>query len=389
MLAKAAGIIKFRARGIKLYTFMNELRSSGITCTSQECSGDEYYGEIYSFALNETQALAKKHNIEFAVIQKKGFIFKLIRYRFRFGLPIGLALALAFIFYVSNIVVTVEVTGNETVPTSQIIQTLEDMGISKGAFIPSLDFGYCERQLKIGIKQLSWAGIRHTGNRLVVDVTEIVEKPEMFILSPPANVIAAKDAQIKSATVYRGSLERIVGDGVKKGDVIISGIYTDHKENIIKTRAYGDIVGIYDEAITFEQPFSQNERIAGKEVRRRDFEFFSFRIPLGFGTFKAPDYDCEETLRSFMFFGRPLPFGIIHKTYTPYTAQTLNFTPEEALARLERKIKLHEINFYENKTVLSKTIDKREFPDRIEYEVSYRIEGDIGQVSEVFISDGK
>ena len=61
---------------------------------------------------------------------------------------------------------------------------------------------------------MAWVGIRHSGNRIVVDVDEIVEQPEMIKSNLPS-IISTKDAQIKSVKVYNGSLNYIVGDGVK------------------------------------------------------------------------------------------------------------------------------------------------------------------------------
>ena len=59
MFDNIRGVIRFRANGIKLYSFINAIRESRIICTAQECKNDEYYGEIYSSSLKELQELAK------------------------------------------------------------------------------------------------------------------------------------------------------------------------------------------------------------------------------------------------------------------------------------------------------------------------------------------
>ena len=41
-------------------------------------------------------------------------------------------IAIIFIFYISNIAITIEVTGNKEISEEQIISTLNDIGISKG-----------------------------------------------------------------------------------------------------------------------------------------------------------------------------------------------------------------------------------------------------------------
>lgn len=70
-------------------------------------------------------------------------------------------------------------------------------------------------------------GMRHTGNRLVVEVMERTPEPEMQNTRKPSNIIASQDGQIVSVSIYRGQLMKIVGDPVQKGDLLVSGLYTD------------------------------------------------------------------------------------------------------------------------------------------------------------------
>ena len=54
MFDNIRGVIRFRANGIKLYSFINAIRESRLYVL-QECKNDEYYGEIYSSSLKELQ----------------------------------------------------------------------------------------------------------------------------------------------------------------------------------------------------------------------------------------------------------------------------------------------------------------------------------------------
>ncbi|NLP26499.1 MAG: sporulation protein YqfD [Clostridiales bacterium] len=385
MFNNIRGVIRFRASGTKLYSFMNAVRESRIICTAQECRNDEYYGEIYTSSLKEIKKIATKYNIDFKIEDKKGAIFRVKRYKYRFGIIIGMFIAIIFIFYISNIAITIEVTGNKEISEEQIISTLNDIGISKGTFIPSINFALCERKLKISIDDLAWVGIRHSGNRIVVDVDEIVEQPEMVKSNLPSNIISTRDAQIKSVKVYNGSLNYIVGDGVKSGDVLISGIYTDPKGNILTLHAIGEIIGIYQEKMVFEQMYEEEKRISKEDISRKTLDFFTLKIPLNIGNVELTDYDYDEDISYFMMAGKKIPIGIIHSTYTPYTKNIINFSPEEAEILINKKITMHEENFYSNVIIINKEINKIHEEGKIKYEVIYTLEGDIGKNSEVLM----
>ena len=125
-------------------------------------------------------------------------------------------------FYFSNTVMTIEVNGNSRVKESVILSVLNDMGVKKGTCLNDINYSKCERELRIRIDKISWTAIRRTGNRIVVDVTEIVDIPEMLKERTPCNIISDKNAQITNVSVLDGQLMRIVGDYVRSGDILVS-----------------------------------------------------------------------------------------------------------------------------------------------------------------------
>ncbi len=388
MLKNIRGIISFEAQGDNLYRFINEIRESGIVCTSQRCRNGIFYGQIYGHCLETVQELADKSGIDFKITEKKGFVFKAFGYRFRFGIIIGIFIVLAFVFYLSNTVVTIEVCGNTEVTKQQVISALENIGIYKGRFIPDIDFHSCEQKLRLSIPQISWTGIRHTGSRIVVDITEAVNSPQMVNDDIPCNIVAAHDAQVSYAEVYSGRLARKVGDGVKKGDIIISGTVDDGFGHILKKHAMGKVIGIYRENITFTQPFEEQGQLYADEIKsRRYFDFFGFRVPLFFSDVKDKTYDYSENTVSFKFLGFELPLGIVHCSYHPFSPQSVTYTAEEAEIKLQQQTALHEKNFYDTKNIeiLERNIDKKIFDDKIEYNISYTLEGEIGIDSEIYV----
>lgn len=387
MFGKIRGAAGFKASGNKLYPFINAIRESSIACTSQRCHNGNFYGCVYMSDMRRLSELAEEYNITLEYTEKKGAAFRLHGYRFRFGIIGGLAAVVILVFYLSNIVVSVEVNGNSGVSREQIVSALSEIGIYKGRLIADIDFHKCEQKLRLSIPEISWTGIRHTGSRIVVDVAEADPPPEMVKDSVPCNIVADKDAQIISIELYSGRKMKIEGSGVRQGEIIISGIVDDGGGHTLKKHAMGKIVGRYEEKVQFEQPFStQTQVYTGEEVTKKYFEFFGFRIPLFIKKAEFQSFDRTETSNSFMFLGKKLPFGMVCTTYTPFEYDTASYTAEEADVLLQQKITTHEKNFYDSKgiEVEKREISKKSLGDKMTYDVKYTLVGEIGRDYEIF-----
>ncbi len=388
MLKNIKGIISIEARGDNLYKFINAVREQRIVCTAQTCKDGVFTAQIYGSDVHKISELADNFDIEIKVIKKKGVRFKIYSNRFRVGIIIGVLIVCGFIFYLSNRVVTIEVNGNTVVTKQQIITSLESVGIYRGKFIPDIDFHRCEQRLKLSIPEISWTGIRHTGSRIIVDINEAVESPDMVNNNIPCNVISSKDAQITYAEVYAGKLSRKIGDGVKKGDIIISGTVDDGNGHFLKKHAMGKILGIYKEEIVFSQAFEEKGQVYADTIEsRKYFDFFGFRIPLFFKNVESKTYDYNETVTPFKFLGFEIPLGMIHCNYHPFTLQTISYTQEEADEKLEQQTALHEKNFYDSKgiKIIERKITKQIYEDKIEYKINYTLEGEIGIDWEIYV----
>lgn len=388
VIGSVRGTASFKAEGENLYGFINGIRENNFVCTNQYCKNGVFHGCVYKDSMERLRKLAEDHGITLEFTERKGAAFRLYAYRMRFGIVMGMIAALCFVLYISNIVVSIEVCGNTSVTEEQIVSALSDIGIYKGRLIADIDFAKCEKQLRLSIPDIAWTGIRHTGSRIVVDITEVTEPPEMVRDDIPCNIVAAKDAQLTYADVYSGRLVRKLGDGVRKGNIIVSGIISDEKGHIMKKHAMGKVLGIYKEEVVFEQPFEEEGQIYSEDSEtKKHLEFFGFRIPLFLHDADFESYDYSESTSSFMLFGKELPIGIVHSTYSPFTYDKKTYDPEEADKLLQQKTALHEKNFYDSKdiNIVKRDIKKSTDKDKMTYSIEYVLEGDIGEDYEIYV----
>lgn len=376
------------ASGGRLYSFLNAMHQENIGCRAQRCVGEYYQFRFDARFRSQVESLAKDFGITLTLTERRTLRQFLRRYRLRFGIPLGILLMGGFLFYTSNIVITTEIIGNETATDSEIYAILAEQGVTRGSWIPSIDFSACEHALRAGVEELAWVGMRHTGNRLVIEVMEREPEVDQLRARIPCNIIATQDAQIVSVSVYCGQLIPMVGDSVQKGSLLISGVIMDLTGHAAVRHAMGSIIGIYTQTETFTCPYVQQVRNpTGAQTGRRYLDLFTWHIPLG-----STDDPYEESIQTtgyhwFSLFGAQLPIGIYTRTYHEYRTHLLAFTPEEASQNLAEQAERYEANFLNDVEILDKETAVLETEDGLEWTITYTLQGEIGMQQELYIQD--
>lgn len=386
MYNQVRGCVKINASGRNLYKFINKIHCGHIYCFRQYVRKDVFYAEIYRHDLKKVTEFAGECGIELKHYECETISKKLIRYRKRIGIAIGTAAVIAASVYFSNVVVTIDIQGNSTVSDRDILAALDELDIRQGSFIGGIDFAYCEKELRLMIDDISWAAIRHTGNRIVVEVTEIVSKPDMVEERMPCNVIADRAAQITYTSVYDGQLMRIVGDYVMPGDMLISGIIEDSGGTVTKHHAMGVIKGIYEETVVFSQEYKREiYQPTGNSASERYLKLFNLKIPLFIGKNEYRYYSEEKNERKLSLFGREIPISIVRENLTETKLSVKEYNDAELEELIMEKIYLYEKNFLADKEIMEREITSEKNGDALTYTVRYTLEGEIGEQREIFI----
>ena len=370
----------------RLYSFVNAMQSAGVCCRKQQCQGSVYRFRFYAKHYKTVQQLAQEYGVQLELMPRRTLQKFLFQNRFRFGVPLGILLSAALLFYGSNIVMEIDVTGSDTVSVAEVTSILETCGVRRGTWIPDIDFAQCEHTLRAEIDELAWVGVRHTGTRLVVEVMERTPEPEMQLTRQPSNIIAAQDGHIVSVSVYRGQLMKLVGDPVQKGDLLVSGLYTDETGHTGIRHAMGSIIGEYQQTEKFSCSYEQTLRRPTGEINTQKYlDLFTWHIPLG-----STDVPYADSIRTsgyhwFSLFGKELPIGIYQETFHEYRTRTFSLAPAEAAQNAEEQIERYEDNFLSNVEILDKKTTALETESGVEYTVTYTLQGEIGVQQELYL----
>ncbi len=386
MRKQLLGRIKINAEGRELYHFINEIHYRKIGISGQYVKSGVLYGEVERASLKRLRSLADELDIKLSEFEVPTLSGKFLNRRYRIGLFLGILIVILAFLYLSNVIVTIEIQGNETVNENEILFALEELGIEEGTPFGQINYVLSENKLRLMVDGISWVGMHRTGNRLVVEVTEVVPKPEMLNERLPCNVVAAHDAEIVYTSVLDGQLMHIVGDYVFAGDMLINGVTSDATGHVTLHHAMGEIQGIYKDTATFEGRFTQVRRTDTGEVRsQRRLKLFGIKIPLSFGKKEFEYYTSQENIKPLTIFGKQLPISLETTEYQENLRVETTLSEEELRAELDEKIYLYEKNFLSDCEILGRKITEKKDADTITLTVEFTVKGDICTQKEILV----
>jgi len=270
------------------------------------------------------------------------------RFRTRYAFLAGLAFALCAVSFLSRFVLTVEVSGNEQVPSAVILSQLRRLGVRPGAYGPALDRKQLAQEALVELKDLSWMAINLHGTRVEVIVREAIKEPERIDENGWFDIVAQADGIVTHIEPEQG--DALVGDGdvVAREDVLISGtvtleppLYSDQPVRYYQTHARGRVWARTWRTLTAAIPAeTETKDYTGAEKSVWSVNFFGRRMKIFGNTgISWPMYDKITTVRPAVLpGGRELPFSLHRETYREYLPRTVEVDREAARALLEERL---------------------------------------------------
>lgn len=367
------GTVEFSGFGGFQEKLATALLESGIPVRKLKFSGVEISGEVSPFDYYKTAALARKNGVRIRAGKRKGLYFTLAKYSTRGGLYVGLLLFILLISIFQTKVLDVKYEG-EAVP-NEINPILEECGIKIGTSVSDINFSEAEQRLMLEVPGCAWADVSCEGFRLRVEVHKGIDVPEVEGTNP-RNIVASRSAVIISQTVRKGGAVLNVGSGVNEGDLLVSGVVYDGKDNIMFIHSDAEIIGEFTETREFFVPFKETvQRAEGEQKRFNYLIFGDDEYPLFFGKAFAENSLYSEETRLILDGNVKIKTAI----FTEYVSKEITRSPENCVSELKKQIETFEENFYEDFEIVSS--NERYYPeeDGIRVQVDYTLRGDIAK----------
>lgn len=378
------GIIKVKFYGEFYERILSFCASSGITLweTKSVENGIVAYMTIKDFY--SLPKILKRSGIRVHILEKRGFPIITARYRRRWGLPVGILIFFTFLYFMSGYIWIIEINGNETVKDDVILSALEKIGISESIRSDKISPKNDREKLLLELDELAWVSLNIESSKLTVNVSETQKKPKTE--NSPCNLVSDYDGIIKKIDLTAGNSVVRVGDTVKKGDVLVSGIIeTAGMTRFVKSS--GKIIAEVSQKFTVSENFEKTELSRnGKKRSRYLIELFGIKLPLFLGRVNG-DFDTKLSVSNFEISGVKLPIRLYKKTFYFKREVTFRRTQEELKLKLlddiEKQLSKNKITDYKVKSKEFK-IDK----EKITLELYIISDINIARVENLLISSG-
>ncbi len=275
---------------------------------------------------------AEARGICVAVLECGGMPHFLRRYRRRAGMALGLLLGAILIWLSGRYVWDVRVTGNEHLTSGEVCAILRENGFGVGSRLSELDSAAIENRVMIASDRIAWMSLYMDGTVARVQIREN-EMPPAAESKRPANLVANCDGQIESLMLYRGNCLVKVGQAVRAGDLLVSGLYDSQSVGFYATRAAGEVRARVWETVRIEIPLTYEQKVWGEEkIGALSLDFFDFSLKF-FENSRNRDTLCDiiEVRKPWEPLGiSNVPVSLRIERITPYTVVTATRTHEEA-----------------------------------------------------------
>ena len=299
--------------------------------------------------LERLAGLAEKAGCELTRESSRGLPDFLGRFRTRYAFLVGLVLALTAVSFLSRFVLTIEVVGNETVPTAVILSQLRQLGVRPGVYGPSLDRNQLAQQALLELDGLAWMGINLYGTRLEVIVREVVKMPERLDESGFFDIVSKADGVVLHLEPEQGDALVQEGEAVAEGDVLISGTvtleppqYSDLPFRYYQTHARGRVWARTWRTLSAAIPLEAEVKdYTGEEKSVWSLALFERRIKIfGSTSISWPMYDKITTVRQAQLpGGEKLPAVLKRESFRAYELRAVPVDRDAAQALLEEQLR--------------------------------------------------
>ena len=334
------GYARLEVCGVHPERVLNACAAAGIACTASE-PVDAYTLRITVRArCAETAAeLARRCQCEVKTLYRRGLpqlLRRAARYR---GACAGLLVAVLAVLTSSLFIWRIDVTGNETLTTGQILRCLDECGVRPGTYWPALSNDLVRNDMILCLPELRWLTVNVHGSRAEVIVREKEPLPDITPDDTPVSIYASATGVILSMDVYAGEARVVPGAAVEPGDVLVSGAVTDLGGGVRPVCARADIRARTRQVLTGQIALTETEKqpAHGAHTRwalRAGKKRINFYQNSGIS-----DAECDKIIHEYPFAIRgvfTLPFSLVRERVQPYRTADAQVPEDTARGRAGR-----------------------------------------------------
>ena len=369
------GYVRFKISSDYPEKAINIIKNAGITIWNIRKNGNDISANVWYRDYKKILNLCFTKNSVITIVAKRGIIFSLQKYKMRYGFLLGAVLFMISLFILPEYVWNINIYGNKDIKTNQILSALNELGVYEGAKINKIDARTIPSELKLKISDIAWVAVNIEGAVANVEITErVIADVED---TEPSNLIASQDGCVVSIKSLSGTSKVKVGQTVRKGDLLVSGVLEFKNGKNEFTRSHGEIICRTREKITVKIPYEQKSIIRTDKVKSRAvlstpfFDLPLFLEPIKYSYQKYINTNLIEYNNNYV------PIRIITAKFYETKENIIMIDEDTALILAENELKQREDTLLSNAKIVAREVKIIKNNDAVSLKAEYICEKNI------------
>lgn len=338
------GRLYFEISGQNVERFLNLCAKSNIVLWDLKPSGKGYSFFIRKKAYTTLENLAEKTHIHITLLGRYGLPFFLLEHRKRKAFFFSIFMGFFMIFVLSQFIWEVTVSGSEVYSESDILKYVMTNYYKPGTYKGNVDCNQLEEHLREDYEDIAWVSCSLQGTRLHIEIKETLDRKTKQNPKKPCDIVANRSGIITGLSVKSGTPLVSVGDKVKKGVTLISGLIYYYSDDFQVTetdriRADGEITMKTKEVYKESIPMEYYEKKL-KKKKKRIKSIYAGTYEWNFSEKKVDEHTNIIEKKYPLKIGSSLylPLGTYVRTYQTYDTVKKNYTEKQAKEKLEKRL---------------------------------------------------
>lgn len=275
-------------------------------------------------------AVRKKAMVRLRIIKKAGLPFTLYKNRKRKGLIVGAVLFMVIINVLSMFIWNINIIGNDSVSEYEMQSCLKDNGVYVGAFKGNINVSSAERNFSLQLGKVGWMSVNILGSTATVQLSESYDIPEITDQTTPCNLKATKTGQVLKMDIREGENYASVGDGVAKGQLLVSGIVKIGETGKSRfVHSEGEVYAGVRSSESLSLPVNREFKSPIQLRQRQLLDFMGIDIPMDLACVEDVYYR-RYTIESICMNEVDMPISIITEKSFGLQPCSVSYTEEQA-----------------------------------------------------------
>ena len=266
-----------------------------------------------------------------------GFIYK---NRKRYGVFCALIFLIALGALSSLLVWDVRIEGVEGEDAECVVRELSDCGFGVGSLWSRVDKSVLERDLLESSDTVGWVNVNRRGTVAYVRVLKKNYREKEEKNDGYSNVVAAFDGVVEEITVKKGVAAVQVGDSVRKGELLISGVLPKEQGGGFCYAEGTVYLRVSEEISVNVKSYEERKKFLDTSASDISISFFNFCAKIFKSSRNFGDMcDIIEETRDITIGNKKLPISLSVRRASVYTIETAALTSDEMTAEASKLLR--------------------------------------------------